>query len=126
MKRSPLLQPLSREHHAALSLARSCERAARSGDAAQIDAACERAVRAFRQQLDPHFRTEEHALLPLLRSADTQPLVQRTLEDHRLLRGLLDDLQRNDAGALARFGEHLAAHVRFEERALFAAIESLL
>ncbi len=126
MKRSPFLQPLSREHHAALALARFCERAARSGDATQVDAACERAVRAFRLELDPHFHTEEHALLPLLRSADTQPLVQRTLEDHRLLRGLLDGLQRNDAGALARFGERLAVHVRFEERALFPAIESLL
>lgn len=126
MKRRPFLQPLSREHHGALSLARTCERAAQSGDAARIAEACERAVRAFSAELDPHFRTEERSLLPLLQGADAQPLVQRTLDDHRLLRGLLDGLARNDAGALAEFGAHLSAHVRFEERALFPAIERLL
>lgn len=126
MKRSPFLQPLSREHHGALSLARVCERAAASGDTARIAEACERAVRAFSAELDPHFRTEERTLLPLLRGADAGPLVQRTLDEHRLLRGLLGGLARNDAGALADFGAQLAAHVRFEERALFPALERLL
>lgn len=126
MKRSAFLQPLSREHHGALSLARACERAAQSGDAARITEACERAVSAFSAELDPHFRTEERALLPLLQGADAAPLVQRTLDEHSLLRGLLDGLTRSDAGALAAFGAHLAAHVRFEERTLFPAIERLL
>lgn len=125
MKRSPFLQPLSREHHGALSLARACERAAASGDAARIAEACERAIRAFSAELDPHFRTEEHSLLPLLQGADVRPLVQRTLDDHRLLRALLDRIARNDAEALAEFGAHLVAHVRFEERMLFPAIERL-
>ena len=125
MKRSAFLRPLSREHHAALSLARDCERAARSGEAAKIEHACQRALRDFLLEHDRHFATEERTLLPLLQEAETQPLVQRTLDDHRRLRGLLDGLRQCDAEALRSFGKCLADHVRFEERELFPALERL-
>ena len=126
MKRSPTLQPLSREHHTALSLAKACERAVQSGDAARVGQACQRAIREFSHELERHFRIEECSLLPLLHSLETEPLVQRTLEDHRQLRALLDGLRRNDAEALSSFAACLIAHVRFEERALFPALERVL
>jgi iron-sulfur cluster repair protein YtfE (RIC family) len=126
MKRSPILQPLSREHHTALTLAKACERAALSGDAAMVSQACQRAIHAFANELEPHFRIEEQSLLPLLQGAESQMLVQRTLADHRQLRGLLTGLQQNDVKALNSFGKDLTAHVRFEERELFPVIESLL
>ncbi len=126
MKRHASLLPLSREHHTALSLARHCERCAQSGDATLIDAACRRAIDEFARHLDAHFQTEERTLLPLLQGAATAPLVQRTLAEHRALHDCLDGLQHNDVGVLARFGQCLAAHVRFEERELFPAIEDLL
>lgn len=126
MKRSPVLQPLSREHHTALTLAKACERAAQSGDAALVSQACQRAIQAFADELEPHFRIEEQSLLPLLQSTETQPLVQRTLADHQQLRGLLTGLQQNEVETLNSFGKCLTAHVRFEERELFPAIESLL
>ena len=126
MKRSPVLQPLSREHHTALTLAKACELAAQSGDAAMVSQACQRAIRAFANELEPHFQVEEQSLLPLLQSAETQPLAQRTLADHQQLRGLLNALQQNEAEALNSFGKCLTAHVRFEERELFPVIENLL
>ena len=126
MKRSPALQPLSREHHTALTLAKACEQAAQSGDAAMVSHACQRAIRAFADELEPHFQVEEQSLLPLLQSAETQMLVQRTLADHQRLRWLLTGLQQNDVEALNSFGKDLTAHVRFEERELFPVIESLL
>ncbi|HEY4698470.1 MAG TPA: hemerythrin domain-containing protein [Gallionella sp.] len=126
MKRSPILQPLSREHHTALTLAKASERAARSGDEALVRLTCQRVIRAFADELEPHFRIEEVSLLPLLNSPETQPLLERTLADHSQLRGLLDALRQNDAGALDSFGKCLAAHVRFEERELFPVLESLL
>lgn len=89
-------------------------------------AACHRVIQAFTDELEPHFQIEEQSLLPLLISAETQPLVQRTLEDHQQLRALLKDLQQNDADALACFGNCLTAHVRFEERELFPALESVI
>jgi len=126
MKRSIILQPLSREHHAALKLAKACERAAQSGDAAMVNSACQRAIRAFSAELEPHFKIEESALLPLLRGTGESLLVQRTLSDHQKLRGLAKVLNQNDTGALHEFGKCLSAHVRFEERELFPAIENLL
>jgi len=126
MKRSKILQPLSREHHSALTLAKACERAAKSGDEALINQACQRVVRVFSNELEPHFQFEEQSLLPLLHSTSTQPLIERTLADHQQLRGLLDALRQNDPVALESFGKCLSAHIRFEERELFPVLESLL
>ncbi len=126
MKRSAILQPLSREHHTALSLAKTCERAALSGESAQIEQACQSAILAISAELEPHFQIEEQSLLPLLNSPETKALVQRTLADHERLRALLDGLQQTDVVALDDFGKCLTAHVRFEERELFAVLESLL
>ena len=126
MKRSLALQPLSREHHTALTLAKACERAAQSGTAEQVGTACHRAIQAFTNELEPHFQIEERSLLPLLKGAQTQLLVQRTLADNLQLRSLLKDLLQNDADALGSFGKCLSAHVRFEERELFPALESIL
>ncbi len=126
MKRSTALQPLSREHHTALTLAKACERAVQSRDEERVAQTCQRVIQAFSDELEPHFQIEEQALLPHLHSAETQPLAQRTLADHQQLRALLDGLQQNDVGALDSFGKLLSAHVRFEERELFPALESLL
>lgn len=126
MQRSPALQPLSREHHAALKLAKTCERAARSSDAAEVSQACQRAIQACNNELHAHFLTEEQTLLPLLNGTAQQALAERTLAEHRQLYALLDKLQQHDAAALERFGQCLTEHVRFEERELFPALESRL
>jgi hemerythrin-like domain-containing protein len=126
MKRSTALQPLSREHHTALTLAKACERATQSRDENRISETCQRVIRAFAVELEPHFQVEEQSLLPLLHEAENQPLAQRTQADHQQLRALLDGLRKNDIGALDNFGKLLSAHVRFEERELFPALESLL
>ncbi|MEW5903349.1 MAG: hemerythrin domain-containing protein [Pseudomonadota bacterium] len=124
MRRSAWLQPLSREHHHALSLAKQCTRAAASGDAVQIAAACQAALQGYAAQLMPHFQVEERELLPLLGPAQ-QALVQRTLTEHARLRELCGGLQRQDVAALAAFGSSLAEHVRFEETALFPVLEAI-
>jgi len=126
MKRSIVLQPLSREHHTALALAKTCERAALSGDEALVSLTCQRAIRALESELEPHFRAEEMSLLPLLRSKESRLLAERTLTDHQQLRGLINALRQGDAGALENFGKCLTAHVRFEERELFPVLEGLL
>jgi len=126
MKRRPALQPLSREHHTALTLAKACERAAQSRDVDRVVQTCRRVIQAFSDELEPHFQVEELSLLPLLHDAGNKPLEQRTLADHQQLRALLDGLRQNDIEALDDFGKLLSAHVRFEERELFPALENLL
>lgn len=110
MKRDPRLQPLSREHHHALVLAR---RAARGS----LTAADVR--RAFDEEIAPHFATEEAELVPLLYAAGPGggALADRMLREHDEIRAAA---LRED---LSAFGRLLAAHVRFEERELFPACE---
>ncbi len=126
MQRSPTLQPLSREHHSALKLAKVCEQSAISSDAAELSRACQRAIQAYTEELAAHFLVEEQTLLPLLGGTPEQALAERTLAEHRQLHALLDDLRQNNAEALSCFGKCLAAHVRFEERVLFPILESRL
>ena len=126
MKRSPALQPLSREHHTALSLANTCVRAAQSGDSCLVRQACQRAINLYTDELEAHFKIEEETLLPFLTSPENLILVQRTLTEHQILRGLLEGLQQNDVDALNNFGKYLTAHVRFEKCSLFPVLEKLL
>lgn len=126
MRRIPALQPLSREHHTALSLAKSCERAVQSQDQELVRKTCQRVLKAFSDEMEMHFVTEEESLLPLLHGAENMPLERRTIDDHLKLRSLLDALRQNDAESLNCFGKLLIAHVRFEERELFPVLERLM
>jgi hemerythrin-like domain-containing protein len=79
----------------------------------------------FRGELEPHFQAEEDSLLPQLAQAGETALVARTLDEHAQLRALAAAIAGGDAAALAPFGSLLRAHVRFEERELFATAERL-
>ena len=127
MKRHPALLQLSREHHGALKLARDAQRAAESGAAADVARLAQRVVDLYATELDAHFLAEEGRLLPALARAGAQALVRRTLAEHAVLRDLVAALRQPEADAptLLRFAEAMAAHVRFEERALFETAQSL-
>ena len=124
MKRCDGLAPLSREHHAALVLAKRLAAAQRAPALREGLAAA--VTDTFARELDPHFRTEEAALLPLLMEAGETELVARTLREHDELRELVRRIRSGDADALWPFGAKLDAHVRFEERKLFPLAEAVL
>ena len=126
MKRHPQLQDLSREHYSALKLARAARQAAESGEMDAMTAFAQRVVRVFATELDPHFRVEEQGILVALARAGENELVERTLSEHAELRRLTMLLSDPDAVTLLRFADLLAAHVRFEERELFDAAQTLL
>ena len=132
MKRHPQLQDLSREHHGALKLARAARQAAESGQAENVAALARRVVDRFAAELDPHFRVEESGILVALARAGETALVQRTLKEHAELRALASTFstaeaaESAEAAMLSRFGDLLASHVRFEERELFEAAQSLM
>lgn len=132
MKRHPQLQDLSREHHGALKLARAARHAAESGNAEDVAALARRVVQRFAAELDPHFRVEESGILVALARAGETALVQRTLKEHAELRALAsafstaEAAESTEAVMLSRFGDLLASHVRFEERELFEAAQSLM
>jgi hemerythrin-like domain-containing protein len=125
VKRHPHLVPLSDDHHNALVLARRSRRAGErpetSDDLTQI---WDDVRRRFTRELDPHFRVEEKWLLPQLASAGETALVERTLADHARLRELVAAPPTSER--MVAFGNCLHAHVRFEERELFARAEAVL
>lgn len=110
MKRSPALEPFSRDHNRGLILAR----ALMLGHA--------QAVRAFEQAWDQelldHFEEEERLLGPL---ANPDQADQMRVE-HSLIRSLKQGLPESSV----QLGETLEAHIRWEERELFPAIEASL
>ena len=123
MKRHQSLQDLSRQHHKALTLALAARRAATSGDQRQIAATVSTCAEVFATDLDPHFIVEENGLLPAMVEAGENELVARTLREHAELRTLVKRLPDGDGDTLLRFADLLSAHVRFEERELFAAAQ---
>ncbi|CAG4885079.1 protein of unknown function [Georgfuchsia toluolica] len=125
MKRCQSLAWLSRQHYAALVLAKHAQRASTDSTEATRQLMAH-AVEIFERELEPHFHVEEETLLPLLTAAGETDRVRRTLDEHEELRCLISRLRTGDAASLRRFGDILEAHVRFEERELFAVAESIL
>ncbi|ENO89193.1 hemerythrin domain-containing protein [Thauera linaloolentis] len=112
MKRHPQLIQLSREHHAALRLGRHLLAGGAAGE-----------LRAEYPALAAHFAEEERDLLPLLQRHGHLALAARLRDEHAQLHALFAAAS-NGAGE-AEAGQALIAHVRFEERTLFPAIETL-
>ena len=133
MKRNKNLQPLSRDHFQALTLAQKIEQSLK-GDTPPPLTNIINYVNAFWQNyLIPHFEVEEEFLLPSLASkvGEGNELIERTLGDHQKLKGIQRSLETSvsrEEGVriLKEFASELHDHVRFEERELFPAIEKQL
>lgn len=120
MKRDERLQPLSRDHHEALVLARALRWAVEDDSRAPRDPVA--LLRgAWGEMLDSHFRAEEELLLPLMETGEAE----RFRRELAKLRGLCVDLLEGevDDERLAAFSTALHVHVRWEERLLFPRLE---
>lgn len=126
MKRHESLRPLSNEHHRALKLALTAKHAAKSQDPVRIQQIAALCDAAFRGEFEPHFQTEETEILPFLKAAGATELAARLIADHAELRSIAASLINAEASTLLCFAESMNAHVRFEERQLFPAIERLI
>ena len=126
MKRTPELQPLSRDHHQALFAALRLRRA----DADTAEAAADLFLDFWRDHGRRHFQLEEDVLLPAFVLGGGDPadaLVARVLVDHVEIRARARRLEdESPLPALHDLGERLAAHVRLEEDRLFPLIERTL
>jgi hypothetical protein len=121
VKRSKALRSLSRDHHQALSVAQQLRRAEDTNEAAA------RFLEFWRADGAEHFRIEEEVLLPLwglLGTVDDRAAA-RLSREHLAIRSEALALECDDPSLeqLRALGEQLSAHVRFEERELFALIE---
>nr|CAA9232559.1 hypothetical protein AVDCRST_MAG63-1033 [uncultured Armatimonadetes bacterium] len=124
MKRHPSLQPLSRDHQGGLVQAKRLQEAADAGEAARERAAAGFA-RAWRDEIEDHFRVEERLLLPLLEARPVESA--RLREEHRTLRELAEAASGAAApDTLRELGSRLHDHIRWEERELFPLLERTL
>lgn len=121
LKRHPALQPLSREHHYGLLLCWKIRTGLDKGiDPERIKAYSDY---FFKTHLRPHFELEERSLFPILGDQE-HPMIRRALQEHDQLRQLFaagDELSRH----LSLLEQVLTAHIRFEERELFAALQEV-
>ena len=133
MKRHEHLQPLSRQHHVALVLARRL----REWQAADPTTEDKRHVagavhRFWEAELRPHFRAEEEELLGRWSRPGTDALATRVVQEHigihRIGQRLVSALTAGDPEAAwdeaRRLGDCVHAHVRFEERHWLPALEA--
>ena len=123
MPRTGALLSLSREHHSSLVLARAVRQAAESGDSAAFPVMMKRIEAHWRTVLCEHFVREEQLLRLAVDAVDAESAA-RVLAEHTELRVLACGSCELDLPArLHRFGELLAAHVRYEERVLFPQLQ---
>ncbi len=80
--------------------------------------------RAWNTELEAHFYAEEELLFPFSEDAHAA----RVKDDHKWLRATYERLRAHpdDAPLLAAFGAVLKAHIRFEERVWFEALQDAL
>lgn len=126
--RHPSLASLSRDHHHALVLARDARRSTpeSSEDPAAFIAELRR---RFDAELSPHFAIEERELVSrsIARGEPLASLAARVVDDHDALRAFVASLEPHLlASQCEAFGARLEAHVRFEEREWFPALEEHL
>ena len=118
IKRHTAMQALSRDHHHGLLLSWKL----REGMKRNIDA--ERMMKYVRwfwiTQLKPHFEEEEKYVFTVLDSS--HPQIIQALEEHRSLEALFAK-KDPDYDLIGRIEKELDAHIRFEERVLFNAIQ---
>jgi hemerythrin-like domain-containing protein len=119
LKRAAELQPISHDHHQGLLL---CWKI-RTGIKKEVPLERIKGYTDwfFENHLKPHFELEEKYLFTTLGEAN--PLIQQALSEHIRLKDLFSattDLKEN----LSCIEKELDAHIRFEERVLFAEIQT--
>lgn len=132
MKRHPGLVPLSHDHHEGLVHALRLSKAAQ-GERDILQTADDFLV--FRcTGLARHFQEEEDVLVPILeqRAGANDAQRVRLLQEHRDLEAMGEELHAARAAGqdllpvMARLGQALERHIRFEERELFPRLETML
>ena len=131
MRRHVGLQRLSREHHRALVLARLLKGVDGSNDAGAeaLRALLSRLRADWDLYLMPHFAAEERELFPLCHgvAAELGAHAETVRQEHAALRSMFQDLAGAPSASQGlELADRLEAHVRFEERVWFPALEAAL
>ncbi|MEX0995580.1 MAG: hemerythrin domain-containing protein [Flavobacteriaceae bacterium] len=120
IKRHKALQPWSRDHHQGLLLSWKIKKGfALNVDPNRIKDYCNW---FWKTHLLVHFETEENYIFPIL--GEENHLVEQALDEHEQLRSMFEQKEA-DTDTLSQIETLLNDHIRFEERALFNAIQEV-
>ena len=125
MKRSEHLEPLSHDHYEGLLIAGRIRKGLSRQASPEVMAAY--VAHFWESHLARHFHQEEALLLPLLSGMGEATLAERLVDEHRLIRELVTQAREAADGTaqkLAELSDRMKAHIRFEERELFPALEA--
>jgi iron-sulfur cluster repair protein YtfE (RIC family) len=131
MKRHKTIIPLSHDHHVMLKMAQGIKKNFIKTDlgASSINNKIKHVVHSYNTELLPHFNHEETILFPLAkgRDAELDKMIDDIIEEHDKIGVLISKLEvGNKEQNLDDLGFLLEAHIRKEEREVFAKIEELL
>lgn len=109
---------MSHDHHHGLVRVFEIRQALRAG--ADLSEQLRRTRDFYRDDLAPHFRAEEEAVVPALRGAagEGDAALARLANEHRRLHAMAAELTA-DPEPMRDFADLLESHIRFEERELF-------
>ena len=121
MKRHPSLEVFSRDHNVGLILGRKLEQASSQDEASRREAA-RSLLQYWNDELADHFVEEERLLIGLIPEFE---LSERMIQEHSAFSNSVACLAGSsiEPALLARTGNQLTDHIRWEERVLFPAIE---
>ena len=128
MLRDKNLILLSRQHQHALALCVRIDRAILAGEV-DLEAWQAEIQQQFEQEIGIHFAAEEKELfLSAARFPELRSLVEELLAEHIVLRDYFSRAAARtlDRQSLGNFGEHLARHIRKEERQLFEGMQKVM
>ncbi|MBC6489425.1 hemerythrin domain-containing protein [Flavihumibacter stibioxidans] len=127
MQRADVLQPLSRQHKAALMTCLLI----RKGISKQASVAVmtDFFLQCWEKDLAPHFKEEEEQIIPLLQKHEAgKPLADTILRDHDLIRTAITHLSQAHVNErlLEDLADQLEQHVRYEERIVFQSMQEFI
>ncbi len=129
MKRHDALIPLSREHHAALILAKLLQKGAPAYKGLPIDLAGKAAyaLQFYHQELVKHFLSEEKIIIGKIKGINDQldRLSDEIFLEHKELKLLFEAIPISECleNHLDSIGYALEKHIRKEEREFFPLIQ---
>jgi len=123
IKRSPQLQPLSREHHDGLLFVWKLKQGLENRT--PVERLKDFTGWFWRHHIKPHFFQEEKILIPLL--PEGHAMAVQLKKEHDYIRELILAIDREpDRHDFIRLANLLETHIRFEERELFNYLEQQL
>lgn len=126
MKRAEQLVPLSHDHHQGLVVSQQALRLDDSASDADIKQHWLKLKRCIEEQAQHHFVIEEQYLLePLAQLEGNDAMVQRIYYEHKQLCAFASQEIGQSLSTLQEAAALLKAHIKYEERELFAKAQEV-